>query len=78
MVKGHLKLLNKVFQVGDNLEEAERDRVRRAKELSSTTIPILSLLCKDHKEVAPGEFPKIAQSVEPAPASMVSCLSGCH
>ena len=45
-IRGHLRCLNHVFQTG---KDRNMDRVWAAKESKSTTIPVLSLLLKDHK-----------------------------
>ena len=58
MVKGHLRGMNLIFQAGLDQGESGQGRVWRSKELESTTIPLLSVLAKDHKPVAPGEDPK--------------------
>ena len=48
IMKGHLRALNLIFNPGS--ETTCPDRVREAKELRATIIPIVSLLIKDHKE----------------------------
>ena len=54
-IKGHLRCLNHIFRPGkDNNEE----RVWKAKESRSTTIPVLSLLLKNHKCLEDNGDPK--------------------
>ena len=55
-IKGHFRLLNHIFHPGK--ETNQYDRVKAAKELKSTTVPVASLLVKDHKSVAEREIPK--------------------
>ena len=47
-IKGHLRAINCIFSAG---EETNQERVWSAKELRSTTIPVLKMLAKDHKKV---------------------------
>ena len=55
LIKGHLRCLNNIFQPGS--ESQSEDRVRKAKELKSTVIPVLSLLMKDHKQTGADRVP---------------------
>ena len=56
-MKGHLRTLNLIFKPGSNT--SAEDRVWQAKELKSTTIPMISLLVKDHKELTETGEPKV-------------------
>ena len=47
-MKGHLRAMNHIFQAG---AETNMEKVWAAKELKSTTIPMLKFLVKDHKPV---------------------------
>ena len=53
-MKGLLRALNLIFQAGENQGEGQ-PRVWQAKELSSTVIPIMSQLVKDHKPPKPDQ-----------------------
>ena len=54
-MKNHLRACNIIFNAG---EETNQDRVLSAKELGSSTIPVLSLMVKDHKAVDTNGNPK--------------------
>ena len=57
IIKGHLRALNLIFRPGQNTNS--EDRVWQAKELRSTTIPVVSLLVKDHKELTETGEPQV-------------------
>ena len=57
-LKGHMRFVNKIFNVGEGHGKKSQERTRKVKELKSTIIPILSLLIKDHKECKDGDDPK--------------------
>merc|ERR1711867_408073 len=50
--------LNRIFMPGSSHGEATALRTEEAKELRATTIPIFSLLAKDHKWTEVGQDPK--------------------
>ena len=52
ILKGHVYALNKVFNLGENQGE-KQFRVCEAKMLNHTSIPNLSIMPKDHKELDP-------------------------
>ena len=55
-MKGHLRLINNIMNPG--ADGSQEDKVRKAKELRSTVIPVVSMLIKDHKKPSDTGAPK--------------------
>merc|ERR1711954_41307 len=51
LVAGHLRVLSKVFNPGENLGEKAMKRTIKAKNSTTLTIPNMSVFIKDHKKV---------------------------
>ena len=58
ILKCHTRASNSIFNCGQDLGETEESRTRNAREMVSTTVPVLSLLAKDHKGLEENGDPK--------------------
>ena len=57
-IKGHLRGLNLVFNTGEDHGEKGRSRACAAKEMAATSVPLATLLAKDHKNPEVNGDPK--------------------
>ena len=60
VIHGHLRVLTKVFKVGEDQGKKQIERTAREKQAATLTIPKMYLLIKDHKkwDKEKGELPK--------------------
>ena len=58
IILGHCKALNRILRIGESHGRQSMERAWEAKELDSSTVPIVKFLAKDHKAAEPNGDPK--------------------